>query len=246
MGKGDRSGYGSVGKLTDPNVVFCRYNVEADELVRTADGFCVAVGVNEPGEMLVKLTWATQFRGYSDKAASDKKVLANVFEKGDQYFRSGDLMKVDQDGWIYFVDRIGDTFRWKGENVSTAEVATELSKFSGVSEVNVYGVSIPNNEDGRAGMSAMLMPDVSEANLAAFHRHASSVLPAYAVPLFLRILPEMQITGTFKHQKVQLRAEGIDPAKVGDPIYFLENGVYKLMDVAAYQHITAGGPRARL
>merc|ERR1712003_511730 len=104
---------------------------------------------------MVKVTATTKFGGYTDKAATEKKLISDVFQKGD-------------------------TFRWKGENVSTAEVASELSKFPGVDEVNVYGVSIPNNEDGRAGMSAILMPDVSEENLAAFHRHASSSLPAYA------------------------------------------------------------------
>merc|ERR1711963_115129 len=99
----------------------------------------------------------------------------------------------------------------------TCTCATELSKFPGVQEVNIYGVQIPNNEDGRAGMCAMLMEDVSETRLQAFYKHASSSLPTYAVPLFLRILPAMQVTGTFKHQKVQMRDEGIDPTKVRDP-----------------------------
>merc|ERR1712072_580474 len=169
-----------------------------------------------------------------NKEATKKKLLENVFEAGDMFTRTGDLMKVDEKNWVYFVDRIGDTFRWKGENVSTAEVATELSKFDGVDEVNVYGVQIPNNEDGRAGMSAMLMPDVSDANLADFHKHASDNLPSYSVPVFLRILPAMQITGTFKHQKVQMRNDGIDPEKVNDPIYFLQDGKYRLLDEEAY------------
>jgi len=243
--KGDRTGYGSIGQLADPNVVFARFNIETDELIRGPDGFCLRAAVNEPGEMLVKVTPSSTFRGYTDKASTQKKLLADVFEKGDMYTRTGDLLKVDSDGWVYFVDRIGDTFRWKGENVSTAEVATELAKFPGVDEVNVYGVQIPNNEDGRAGMSAMIMPDVSDANLAAFYRHASANLPSYAVPLFLRILPAMQITGTFKHQKVQMRNDGIDLSKVSDPIYFLDKGAYKLMDAAAYARLT-GGPQARL
>merc|ERR1712100_170010 len=119
---------------------------------------------------MVKVTATTKFGGYTDKAATDKKLIGDVFEKGDMYFRTGDLLKMDASKYVYFVDRIGDTFRWKGENVSTAEVASELSKYPGVDEVNVYGVQIPNNEDGRAGCVALLMPNTSADNLAAFHQ----------------------------------------------------------------------------
>ena len=242
--KGNYEGYGSVGQLTDKNIMFLKYDVEKDELIRNSSGFCVPAGVNEPGEMVVKvIKGETEFVGYTNKEATKKKLLENVFEAGDMYTRTGDLMKVDKKNWVYFVDRIGDTFRWKGENVSTAEVATELAKFPNVEEVNVYGVQIPNNEDGRAGCCAMIMPDTSAANLQRFYEHARSSLPSYSVPVFLRILPQMQITGTFKHQKVQMRNDGIDPVKVSDKIYYLEKGVYKLMDMAAYQKITSVGAR---
>jgi fatty-acyl-CoA synthase len=241
---GNYDGYGAVGQMTDPNIVFLKYDVEKDELMRDSNGYCMRAKVNEPGEMVVKVVKGeTEFIGYTNKEATKKKLLQNVFTPGDVYTRTGDLMKVDGKNWVYFVDRIGDTFRWKGENVSTAEVASELAKFPNVDEVNVYGVQIPNNEDGRAGCCAMIMPDTSPENLKRFHQHASSTLPSYAVPVFLRILPQMQITGTFKHQKVQMRNDGIDPLKVSDSIFYLEKGVYKLMDMAAYQKITSAQSR---
>ena len=244
MKKGNYDGYGSVGQLTNENIMFLKYDVEKDELIRDSNGYCIKADVNEPGEMVVKvIKGETEFVGYTNKEATKKKLLENVFEAGDMFTRTGDLMKVDEKNWVYFVDRIGDTFRWKGENVSTAEVATELAKFPNVDEVNVYGVQIPNNEDGRAGCCAMIMPDTSAENLQRFYTHASSSLPSYSVPVFLRILPQMQITGTFKHQKVQMRNDGIDPVKVSDQIYYLEKGVYKLMDMAAYQKITSVGAR---
>jgi len=243
--KGDYTGYGSVGQLLNPLICFARYDVEEDALVRNAAGFCEKAVVGEAGEMIVRVTPETQFTGYTDVAATKKKILTDVFEQGDTYTRTGDLMKVDEGNWVYFVDRIGDTFRWKGENVSTAEVASELSKFKGVEEVNVYGVQIPNNEDGRAGMCAMILKEgASTESLARFLSHAKANLPSYAVPVFLRMLPAMQITGTFKHQKVQMRKDGID---VQDPIYFLENNAYHIMDDEAYGRITSrGGLRARL
>jgi len=244
--RGKKAGLGSVGKLMDPRYAFVRYDVDKDDYVRGPDGFCIPVDTGEPGEMLVRETPGSTFRGYTDEAASSKKLLKGVFENGDVYFRTGDLLRYDEEGWVYFVDRIGDTFRWKGENVSTAEVATELARFEGVDEVNVYGVQIPNNEDGRAGMCALVMDNFSEERLVAFARHAMANLPSYAVPLFLRIQPQMQITGTFKHQKVQLRNEGFDPSKVKDPLYYLENGKYTPLDMAAFRRITQGGLRARL
>lgn len=244
--QGDKSGVGSVGKLADERFQFVRYDVDADEYVRGSDGFCIPVAPGEPGELLIRNTSDNPFRGYTDEGASNKKLVRDVFQKGDVYFRSGDLLRFDKDGWVYFVDRIGDTFRWKGENVSTAEVATELATFEGVDEVNVYGVQIPNNEDGRAGMCSLVMESPTAERLTAFYKHATANLPSYAVPLFLRLQQQMQITGTFKHQKVQLRNEGFDPSKVKDPLYYLEGGTYRKLDMAAYSKITQGGPRSRL
>jgi fatty-acyl-CoA synthase len=240
---GKRVGYGAVGRLRDPRMIICKFDVEAEQLLRGADGLCRQAAVDEAGELLVRITSTTRFAGYTDPSATEKKLACDVLEKGDRYFRTGDLLRVDAERFVYFVDRIGDTFRWKGENVSTAEVASELAKLPGIEDVNVYGVQIPNT-DGRAGCCAMVMADTSSDALARFHQHATASLPAYAVPLFLRVLPRMQTTETFKHQKVQLRNEGIDPSKIEDSLYFLDEGKYQLLDDAAYQRLTQ--PSSRL
>ena len=235
---GDRTGYGSVGKNKDPEkIAFVKYDVAMDELVRDPAGYCIRAVVDEPGEMLVRIAQGTEFLGYTDDSATAKKILRNVFEAGDAFTRTGDLLKVDRDGWVYFVDRIGDTFRWKGENVSTAEVASELSRFEGVEEVTVYGVHVPNCDDGRAGMCALVISDGRVAShsesltrfLDQLLQHAKARLPAYAVPLYLRLLSTIDSTGTFKHQKMRLRNEGIDVDKVNDPIYQLVGSAYVRM-----------------
>jgi len=152
-----------------------------------------------------------QFAGYYNNAkGTSSKILVDAFKKGDKYFRTGDLLRHDSSGYWYFIDRIGDTFRWKGENVSTTEVAEVVSTFPGVEEVNVYGVAVPG-KDGRACMAAMVWKgDIDFVKLA---KHCNDSLPAYAVPVFLRRLPVVEVTGTFKHQKVELRNQGCDPAQ---------------------------------
>src|SRR5207247_6272868 len=137
----------------------------------------------------------------ASKAETEKKILRDVFEKGDAYFRTGDLMKKDENGYFYFVDRIGDTFRWKGENVATSEVSEAITVFPGIAEANVYGVSIPG-KDGRAGMAALVVE--GNLDLAALRAHLVAHLPEYARPLFLRIKSEIDVTGTFKQKKVDL------------------------------------------
>src|SRR5204863_6712202 len=126
-----------------------------------AQGFCVRCGPNEVGEALGRIppdasNVGSRFEGYTSREASEKKILRDVFEKGDIWFRTSDLLRKDEQGYFYFVDRIGDTFRWKGENVSTSEVSEAVTAFPGVAEANVYGVSIPGR-DGRAGMAALVV-----------------------------------------------------------------------------------------
>jgi fatty-acyl-CoA synthase len=179
------------------------------------------------------------YSGYADKAASEKKVLRDVFTNGDAWFRTGDLMKQDKDGYFYFVDRIGDTFRWKGENVSTNEVGDVLALYPGVIEANVYGVKVADL-DGRAGMAALtLEPGFDIAKLRDF---VCAQLPAYARPLFLRLQPQIETTGTFKYRKVELVKQGFDPAAIADPIYFDHPGEkrYVALDGALYAEIQAG------
>ena len=219
-----------------------RFDVDAEEVLRGPDGFCLEAELGEPGELVGQLNETARFEGYTDAAASEKKILRDVFKKGDAYFRTGDLLKVDAEGYFTFVDRVGDTFRWKGENVSTGEVAEVLSSCSGITEANVYGVEVPG-ADGRAGMASLVVDEDFEPG--ALLDEITGSLAAYARPLFLRLLSEIETTGTFKHRKVDSVREGFDPAEVADPIYFLDasRGEYVLLDAEKYAAIVAGEVR---
>jgi fatty-acyl-CoA synthase len=197
-----------------------KFDVERSEPLRNADGRCIRCAADEAGEAIGRIEGASpgaRFDGYTDAQASEKKILRDVFEPGDAWFRTGDLMRKDAQGFFYFVDRIGDTFRWKGENVSTAEVAEAIARCPGVLDATVYGVAIPG-ADGRAGMAALAVTDVFD--LAALHRHLDASLPAYARPVFLRVRTELETTATFKHRKDDLVRAGYDPAATQDAIYF--------------------------
>ncbi len=218
-----------------------RFDVEAGEPVRTEQGFCVRCGVDEPGEAIGKVIddpggVGSRFEGYTDPHASEKKILRNVFEPGDTWVRTGDLMRKDEKGYFYFVDRIGDTFRWKGENVSTSEVAETLCSFPGIQHANVYGVAIPGTE-GRIGMAALVAETTMD--LPALRTHLASRLPAYARPAFLRIRSDVEVTGTFKYSKVDLVRQGYDPAVTSDEIYFdhPELKAFQRLDAALFQLI---------
>jgi len=224
------------------NARLVQYDVEAEEVVRGTDGLCIECGPGQVGQcvgMIGAGDVRSEFSGYLDKSASEKKVLQNVFERGDAWFATGDLMRMDADGYFYFVDRIGDTFRWKGENVSTNEVAERLQAFSGVDQANVYGVEV-DGADGRAGMAALVVDGAFDAK--AFGAHVKRELPAYAQPLFVRLLPALDTTGTFKIRKLDLVADGYDPARIKNPLFFHDpkRGYVKLTK-AVYDRIAAGG-----
>ncbi|MBS0362852.1 MAG: long-chain-acyl-CoA synthetase [Proteobacteria bacterium] len=201
------------------NIRLIQFDVETGEPVRGLNGLAVECGPGQVGECVGHIGGdaRSEYAGYVDKAASDKKVLHDVFEKGDRWFATGDLMKTDADGYFYFVDRIGDTFRWKGENVSTNEVAERLLVCPGVKEANVYGVSVEGNE-GRAGMAALVVGP--EFDIGQFGEAVARDLPPYAQPLFVRVLPALDTTGTFKTRKLELIADGYDPAKIKGPLFF--------------------------
>ncbi|KXX75946.1 Fatty acid transporter protein [Madurella mycetomatis] len=197
-------------------------------------GFCQRVKSGEVGEFIVSLPaddTNKRFQGYhGNAAATTSKIMRDVFKKGDAWFRSGDVMRWDNEGRVYFNDRIGDTFRWKSENVSTTEVAQTIGLHTAVQEVNVYGVQLPHH-DGRAGCVAIVLdsPHPRPELLASLAAHSREKLPRYAVPLFLRVLKEVgtQNTGTNKQQKHLLRQQGVDPANVqGDALFWLKDGTY--------------------
>ncbi|MCV0414059.1 MAG: long-chain-acyl-CoA synthetase [Brevundimonas sp.] len=200
------------------NIRLIQFDVETEEPVRGPDGFCRPVRVGDVGEAIGEIgnDIRHDFSGYADKAASQKKILTDVFKKGDRWFRTGDLMRQDDEGYFYFMDRTGDTFRWKGENVSTSEVEQVLMDAPGVSEAIVYGVTVPGH-DGKAGMAALVVDGKFDA--AAFDAHVDGKLPAYAQPVFLRLIKAADTTGTFKYRKADLVADGFDPAKAGAALY---------------------------
>eukprot|EP01097_Dermamoeba_algensis_P002854 TRINITY_DN2132_c0_g1_i1.p1 TRINITY_DN2132_c0_g1~~TRINITY_DN2132_c0_g1_i1.p1 ORF type:complete len:627 (-),score=128.17 TRINITY_DN2132_c0_g1_i1:170-2050(-) len=221
---------GSIGFLTPLLQKFfpakvVKFDIVSEQPIRGPDGLCIEAAPGEPGELVAQIIYgdpARHFRGYTDPAATEKKILRNVMQKGDSFFRTGDLLRKDKDGNLYFVDRIGDTFRWKGENVSTNEVAEVISVHAGVKEVNVYGVSIPHF-DGRAGMALIVPADPQNFDLEALYKHITSNLPSYAAPLFIRIGQEMDVTSTFKHKKVDLVDQGFNPFVVKDPLFFRDD-----------------------
>ena len=225
-------------------VALLRFDVEKSEPWRNAEGFCERCAANEIGEA-VGLMPATggaragRFEGYADQEASNRKVLRNVFKAGDSWYRTGDLMRRDERGFYYFVDRVGETYRWKGENVSTAEVLTALTASRGVVDGVVYGVSVPGT-DGRAGTAALMVN--AEFDLAAFRAEVASRLPSYARPVFLRILSTLEATGTFKPRKQDLMQSGFDPSRVTDPLYFddARSQRYVPVDAALYAAIVEG------
>jgi fatty-acyl-CoA synthase len=220
--KDARGACGRMGALLKriTGIELVKFDVVEEEPVRGADRFCQRCSPDEAGELLFPIRDndpSTRFAGYSDKKATEKKVITDVFVKGDKYFRTGDLLKQDAKGYYHFVDRIGDTFRWKGENCSTTEVQEVLANFPGIEEINVYGVQIPNNMDGRAPTAAItpIDGDIAKIDLGKLAEHAKKNLPSYAVPLFLRMQPQMAVTATLKLQKVELRTSGIEHDKIG-------------------------------
>jgi citronellyl-CoA synthetase len=223
------------------------YDVSSDEIIRDDAGFCREVPDGDPGLLLIGITSTSQFEGYTNADATAKKVLNNVLEKGDSYFNSGDLMKVVDVGFAYrqkhyqFVDRVGDTFRWKSENVSTNEVAELINTFNDIIFTNIYGVEIPGT-DGRAGMAAIVLGEqVPALDVIEIAKHVTMHLPSYARPIFIRLLGELPTTSTHKMQKNELRDQAFHLDQVEDPLYVLRPGdtAYSKLDSDFYQRIMA-------
>ncbi|HSD86134.1 MAG TPA: long-chain-acyl-CoA synthetase [Kofleriaceae bacterium] len=219
-----------------------KYDVDRDEPVRGTDQRLIRVSRGEVGLLISEVTPRYAFDGYTDPAANEKKLLRDVFESGDCWFNSGDLLRDLGFRHAQFVDRVGDTFRWKGENVSTNEVAEVLNSFPAIAESTVYGVQMPNT-DGRCGMAAVVLRvPLAELDLEGLTRHLRAELPPYALPLFLRFQDQLEVTGTFKQIKSELRRQGFDPAAVAEPLFVLppDHATYVPLSPQLYQAIMRG------
>ncbi|KAG8533132.1 uncharacterized protein KY384_001915 [Bacidia gigantensis] len=236
-----------LGRIT---IVEVDWNTEAPARYSSKDGeLCKKVARGEPGELLYALDATnpqSDFPGYyRNPSASEKKIVRDVYQKGDAFYRTGDVLRWDEEGRWWFVDRIGDTFRWKSENVSTSEVSEALGTHPDVLEANVYGVSIPHH-DGRAGCAAVqLSPKITDtkAVMGSMATLVKQKLPKYAIPVFVRLVSEMDRTGTNKQTKAKLREEGADPAKVadGESLWWLKGGEYVPFGKRDWKVLEGGG-----
>uniref|UniRef100_A0A8C9WV24 long-chain-fatty-acid--CoA ligase n=1 Tax=Sander lucioperca TaxID=283035 RepID=A0A8C9WV24_SANLU len=199
-----------------------KFDIEKEEPVRNSEGLCIEAARGETGLLVGKVTQRSPFVGYAgNQQQTEKKRLRDVLKKGDLYFNTGDLLRFDHMNFVYFQDRVGDTFRWKGENVATSEVADILTMAPCILEANVYGVKVEGHE-GRIGMAAVLLKEGEDFDCLQTYKQVVNYLPAYARPRFIRIQPCLEMTGTFKMKKVKLVEEGFNPAHMEDPLYFLD------------------------
>ena len=198
-----------------------KFDLTTGEVIRDKNGYCRPCLPGEPGLMIAQIRKSTVHRidGYDSDIATRKKILTNVFKKGDRYFNSGDVLVKDDEGYFYFCDRTGDTFRWKGENVSTFEVESVISRQLGNRDVIVYGVEVVGCE-GRAGMAAVVDTDGS-LRCQDILEQLKGYLPSYAIPLFVRIIKEAAVTGTGKYKKTDLKKEAFDVRVITDQVFFL-------------------------
>jgi fatty-acyl-CoA synthase len=239
---------GAIGKI--PPMLAHRFpaalvKIDADHgaPLRDQNGLCKACTRNEVGEALGRIGTADEgggrFEGYTDKTETEKKILRDVFAKGDAWFRTGDLMRQDEQGYFYFVDRVGDTFRWKGENVATSEVNDAVRDCPGVLDATTYGVTIPG-ADGRVGMAAILVDQ--RFDLKTLSEHLMQRLPPFAHPVFVRISDVLDATETFKQKKRQLIRDGFDPARNNDMLYYRDpsSATYRGLEAEDFSNIARG------
>ncbi|XP_054476057.1 hsFATP2a_ACSVL_like domain-containing protein [Anoplopoma fimbria] len=219
---------GAVGRVNFVHKFFfpytlIKFDTEKEEPVRNSEGLCIEAATGETGLLVGRVTRRSPFVGYAgNQQQTEKKRLRDVMKKGDLYFNTGDLLRFDDMKFVYFQDRVGDTFRWKGENVATSEVADILTMANSISEANVYGVKVEGHE-GRIGMAALTLKEGEDFDCLHAYKQVVNYLPAYARPRFIRIQPCLEMTGTFKMKKVKLVEEGFNPAHIEDPLYFLDS-----------------------
>jgi len=213
-----------------------KYDVDVDEPARDHNGFMQEVAKGESGLLLGKITEFSPFAGYTSKDATEAKIFRDVFERGDVWFNTGDMVRNIGFKHIQFVDRLGDTFRWKGENVSTTEVEKIADTFPHIAMSSCYGVAMPGG-DGRAGMLALIpRTEVESFDFERLAVHFRKALPAYAVPLFLRFKTDFEYTPTHKIKKVDAKKEGFDPERISDPLYVLLPGSHAFQPLTKQIH----------
>lgn len=230
--------------MTASRVALVEYDIDDDQIVRNADGRCVEVAPGEPGLLLGHINPNAAFEGYTNKEATEQKIERDVLEPGDAWFNTGDLIREIEAGFTagyahyQFVDRVGDTFRWRSENVSTNEVGEIINGHPDIEIANVYGVEVPG-ADGRAGMAALSLREGAEFDADGFAAYVRKELPAYACPVFVRIKGEIDVTGTMKMTKGDLRKEGFDLDQVDEPLYVMKPGStsYEPLDQAFFAAI---------
>jgi len=239
-----------MGKLYPLHIV--KFDIETEQVIRDKNGLCIRCAPGETGQLVSEIIEGDpgrEFKGYTNKDATKKKVLTDVIKKGDKFFATGDLLYKDKHGFYYFADRVGDTFRWKGENVATGEVESVLRNFPGIEEITVYGVPIPNTS-GNAGMAnIVLTPSTAHTfDFKKFWEFEKEKLPSYARPIFLRVSSAIQVTGTFKHQKAALKKEGINPDIVKDKLYVSDSEKHCFVPLTkdTYLRISSGTFGAKL
>lgn len=232
---------GMVGRNILPNYEIIKVDEDTEEFIRGDDGLCKRCKPEEVGMAMVKIEYNENYALYKNRESTMKKILFDVIEKGDAFLKSGDLVKLHEDNWVSFADRVGDTFRWKGENVATLEVESILNKFPSIEICNVFGVAI-SNYDGKAGMAAIKLNIEYEFHPDQFSSFVCDNLPDYSIPIFLRIKDELEFTGTHKLRKVNLRKEGFDLEEVKDPLYFWDGQEKKYIpfDATKYQMLVNG------
>ncbi|KAI0242882.1 Long-chain fatty acid transport protein 1 [Lamellibrachia satsuma] len=221
-------------------VTLIKVDTETGKPLRDSHGMCIKCQPGEPGELVGKIIKGDpvrHFDGYINSDATNKKICYDVFHKGDHAFLTGDLLVMDEYGYMAFKDRTGDTFRWRGENVSTLEVEATISNIVALKDVVVYGVHVPGLE-GCAGMAA-IADNTDSLDLRQFYTSMQKALPSYARPVFLRILHKVDSTGTFKLKKMAYRSEGFNPETITDPLYYLDTrkGEYRPVNSQVYQDL---------
>ncbi|MFX0081709.1 MAG: AMP-binding protein [Candidatus Hodarchaeota archaeon] len=232
---------GMVGRMNPDTHALIKINPESGEFYKNNSGFCIKCQSGEIGMLLLKVENYNTFEKYTQKEETNKKMLTGVFKENDAYMITGDLMHLHDNNWLSFGDRYGDTYRWKGENVSTLEIETILNSHPDIKTSAVYGVSIPNTE-GKTGMASVLLKSESEFDIEDFSKFVVESLPKYSIPIFLRIREELALTGSLKITKTNLRKEGYDISKVRDPLFFWDSikGLYIKFEENYHQKLIDG------